>query len=145
MLILVSAFFSKPSLATLGDKDDSVETDRKAFAAIRNPSTAHENYTVHEIASDGMTIREYAAADGTIFAIAWKGISHPDLSSIMGDYFSDYQKTSKNLAKQKGHRPHAIVRSPSVVVEKFGHMRAAQGKAYVLALLPEGVSANDIQ
>src|ERR1700761_7361734 len=108
-LLITSLFVFSASIsgsfAALGDKESSIEADRKTFVASRHAPVAHAKYTVQEIASDGLTVREYVNADGTIYAIAWNGINHPDLSSLMGSYFQEYQAASKRAVKVRGRRP----------------------------------------
>jgi hypothetical protein len=131
--------------ATLGEKDDSVEADRKVFVAARRASVPRQSYTVHEIASEGITIREYAAPDGTVYGLAWNGLVHPDLSSIMGSYFADFKNASQRAIKVRGRRPMSVVQGSKVIVEKSGHMRGSRGRAYVPSLVPAGVNTDEIQ
>jgi hypothetical protein len=140
----------KSALATLGETSDSIETDRKAFALSRHTQVTHESYTVHEISDDGMTLREYVSTGGLVFGLAWKGVTHPDLSPLLGSYNADYKAASMRSQTPRarsatGHKVSSQIKGSSVVVEKSGHMRALQGKAYVPALLPEGVTADEIQ
>jgi hypothetical protein len=139
-----SALFCKSANAGLGEADSSVDQDRQALAGHRNASVAHPQYTVQEIANGAVTVREYSQ-NGVVFGVAWKGVSAPDLSSLLGSYYSEFQDASKKAVHPKGQRAHSMVQGAHVVVERAGHMRAIQGKAYVLALLPQGVSADDIQ
>ena len=145
LLLLASMALAQPGFAVLGGKEESVELDRQIFSGGKDTATSYEAFTVHEFVSGGVTVREYASPSGTIFGLVWKGVNHPDLSSILGGYYSDYRKISTSRIKKRGHHPYSMTQSPSVIVEKFGHMRAVHGKAYVPALFPEGVSAFDIQ
>jgi hypothetical protein len=139
-----SALFCKNAKAGLGESEASVDQDRQALSGQRNASVAHPQYTVHEIVNGAVTVHEYAQ-NGVVFGVAWKGVAAPDLSSLLGNYYSEFQDASKQAVRQKGQRAHSMVQGAHVVVERSGHMRAIQGKAYVLALLPQGVSADDIQ
>jgi hypothetical protein len=46
--------------------------------------------------------------------------------------------------RQPGRR-HVTVKTDGVVVEKWGHMRNLQGRAYAPALIPQGVSVDEIK
>jgi hypothetical protein len=46
--------------------------------------------------------------------------------------------------RQPGRR-HVTVKTDSVVVEKWGHMRNLQGRAYAPALIPKGVNVDEIK
>jgi len=47
--------------------------------------------------------------------------------------------------RKPGLRRHFVVRTDRVVVEKWGHVRNLQGRAYPPALIPLGVSVDEIK
>lgn len=130
--------------ATLGESADSVPADRKALAAVRHSTTNHGNYSVQEIISDVNVVREYISPAGIVFAIAWNGLTRPDLSTLLGSYASEYRQAMQQTPRKPGRR-YSKVRSDRVVVEQWGHMRNLQGRAYVPDLIPPGVSIDDIK
>lgn len=130
--------------ATLGESADTVELDRKALTAVRGATEAHKTYTVHEFSSDSTTVREYISPSGVVFGIAWKGLIHPDLTQLLGFYAGEYQEALRKTPRQQGRR-RLQVKTNRVVVEKWGHMRNLQGRAYALDLIPSGVNVNDIR
>jgi hypothetical protein len=130
--------------ATLGESVDSVESDRKAFSAFQYPTLAHNSYTVMEFKSEANVVREYISPSGVVFAIAWNGLSNPDLTTLLGTYIGEYQKALRNATSQKGKR-YIQVKTNRIIVEKWGHMRNVQGRAYIQALIPSGVSINEIK
>jgi hypothetical protein len=132
------------ALASLGGSEKSVETDRKKTFTAEAHSTTLKAYTMHEIKNDHLTIREYSS-NGVIFAITWKGSTHPDLSDLLGKYFEDYRQSLQASPRFRGARAQSRVEGRQVVVEKSGHMRAMQGKAYVLSLMPQGVSVHELE
>ena len=133
-----------PVQAALGESVDSVVVDQRALAAKRVSKTVGTGYTVQELQADSVTLREYVAPTGVIFAIAWNGIIHPDLMSLLGTYAGEYQTALRQAARQRGSR-HRRVETDQVVVEKWGQMRNLQGRAYAPALIPSGVSIDEIQ
>ena len=130
--------------ATLGGSADSVSTDRKALSAVRGATTVQPGYTVQEITSDATKVREYVSPGGIVFAIAWNGLMHPDLTTLLGSYVAEYKQALENTPRQMGMR-RSEVRGSRVVVEKWGHMRNLQGRAYIPALIPPGVNLDEIK
>ena len=150
-VLYIGLFFAALTLATaqrahatLGESVDSVESDRKAFTAVRHATLASKGYTVQELKSDANIVREYISLSGTVFAIAWNGLSHPDLTTLLGAYVGEYQQALQQTTGQKGKR-HLKVKTDRIIVEKWGHMRNMQGRAYIPALIPSGVSINELK
>jgi hypothetical protein len=146
VLVLLAAFFTNTSraLATLGESTDSVKSDREALSAVRSSITVRNGYTVHEIESDSTIVREYVSPSGVVFAIAWNGLVHPDLKQLLGSYAGEYYNALQQTPRQPDRR-RLRVKSAEVVVEKWGHMRNLQGRAYLPALIPPGVSIDEIE
>lgn len=130
--------------ATLGEYADSISSDEKVLSAMQRSTTALNGYTVHEIYSASTVVREYVSTSGVVFGIAWQGLIHPDLSQLLGLYSGEYQEALLQTRRIKGRRS-LQVKTNSVVVEKWGHMRNLQGRAYVPSLIPPGVSVDEIK
>ncbi len=106
---------------------------------------SHAQFTVHEFTYGGTRVREYANANGIVFAIAWDGLSHPDLSALLGRYYADYKiQMRAQPGRMKGAR-FSRVNARNLVVEHGGHMRNLRGRAYDQTLFPSGVTVRDIQ
>jgi hypothetical protein len=130
--------------ATLGESEDSVASDETTLAAAKHSTTAHNGYKVRELQSDSVAVREYITPAGVIFAIAWNGLIHPDLPPLLGSYNDEYQTALRHAPLEPGRR-RLHIQTNQVVVEKWGHMRNLQGRAYVPALIPPGVSVDEIK
>ncbi len=130
--------------ATLGESADSVMSDRKAMSAVPGATTFRNGYTIQEVKSDAVSVREYISPSGVVFGIAWSGLIHPDLTLLLGSYAGEYQEALKQTPRKHGRR-FSQVRTNRVVVEKWGHMRHLQGRAYAPALIPSGVSIDEIK
>ncbi len=141
---LASLSMVRPGDATLGGSADSVESDRRALAADRGGTTAQNGYTVQEINYGGTTVREYISSSGIVFAVAWNGLRHPDLTALLGSYADEYRRTLQNTPRQPGVR-HLSVKTDGVVVEKWGHVRDLRGRAYAPDLVPPGVTIDEIK
>jgi uncharacterized protein DUF2844 len=130
--------------AVLGEAVSSVEADRLALAGQGRMIPA-QRYTIQEITTSDLTVREYVSGD-KVFAVAWRGKRTPNLVSLLGAYFQEYQEASAAAAsigplRRKGTR----IQAPHVVVETGGHARDVRGRAYLPSLLPSGVTTEMIQ
>jgi len=146
VLVLSVAMFAAAQRvqAALGGSSDSIESDRKALSATTRGVTAGNGYTVQEIYSAANTVREYVSSSGVVFGIAWNGLVYPDITRLLGSYTGEYQKARQQAMRQRGSR-HLRVKSSGVVVEQWGHMRDLRGRAYAPALIPPGVSVDEIK
>lgn len=142
-LATVSATLVSPAFATLGEGADSVAKDRRALAAVKRGTTTRSNYTIQEVVSDAVTVREFVNSDGIVFAVAWQGVSQPDLTTLLGSYSQEYHTAKEQTPRRHGHKQ-SQVKTGNVVVETWGHMRNLQGRAYLPALVPSGVNLEDI-
>jgi hypothetical protein len=128
--------------AALGDTTSSVEADRQQMHGELQSATAPLGYTVHEIRlPTGTTVREYVYA-GRVFGLSWRGPVLPDLRQLLGASFADYRQAA--ATKHAGRR-HLRIDRPDLVVHSNGHMRAFYGHAYLPALMPDNLRADDIR
>jgi hypothetical protein len=130
--------------ATLGESADSIATNEKTLSAVRSSTITSSKYSVHVFQTETITVREYVSPSGIVFGIAWNGLTYPDLTPLLGSYASEHQKAASHIKRQPG-RKYVKVESDNVVVEKWGHMRNLQGRAYAPALIPQGVSTDEIK
>ena len=140
-----------PSDASISSR--TVQPASTASAAVMrsasggaSSASAAASYTVRETRlGNGTVVREYLAADGSVFGIAWRGQQMPDLSDLLGTYFPQYVSGVNAIrAVRGGHGPVAVDQS-SLVVHSGGHMGAFAGQAWLPPALPAGVSGSDIQ
>src|SRR5271168_5407612 len=89
-----------PVFAGLGADAGSIESDAAAmhgsiaqsFSAEPAPSGPYSLKTF--VTANGVTVNEYIAPSGTVFGVAWKGHRPPDLSVLLGSYYSEYSSAS---------------------------------------------------
>jgi hypothetical protein len=131
-----------PAMAALGGDATSVQQDVSQFKAqVR--VTQKQTYVVHELhTSGGAMVREYISPAGKVFGVAWQGPVMPDLHQLLGSYFERFTATAQN---RRGVRGPLVINEPGLVLESVGHMTTYIGKAYIPAMLPEGVHADAIQ
>jgi Protein of unknown function (DUF2844) len=130
--------------AILGDPASSVETDRLALAGQLRMIPA-QRYTIQEITTSELVLREYVSGD-TVFAVFWKGRRPPNLVSLLGSYFQEYQEavtaTASNGLLRRGV---TRIQASHVLVETGGHAGDVYGRAYLPSLLPPGVTKEMIE
>ena len=144
-LSAVTFAIPQQSRATLGESADSVASDRNALSAVKRAATSRNGYTVHEFALDGTLVREYVSPSGIVFGIAWNGLTHPNLTPLLGSYAEEYDAALRQTPRAPGLTRQQVVKTDRVVVEKWGNMRNLQGRAYDPALIPPGVSIDEIE
>lgn len=132
------------SRAALGGGRSSVESDRSALGGEPRAPTSGPGYTVERFDLPGTSVREYVRPDGVVFAVAWEGITHPDLSKLLGAEGPSWRAAlaSKGPSASRTHR--RLV-AGGAVVETWGHMRHLLGRALLPALLPPGVNEDEIR
>ena len=55
--------------------------------SIANAVTASRaNYQIQELTSVATVVREFFTPSGIVFAVAWSGLVHADLSALLGSY-----------------------------------------------------------
>src|ERR1700746_3444356 len=90
LTIILSTTWASLATASLGDAESTVEADRQALHGTRKVENRSQNqatFRIHEITSDGVTVREFVSEDGTVFGVAWQGMGEPDLSQLFGSHY----------------------------------------------------------
>jgi hypothetical protein len=144
VLIAATLIFTPIAHAALGGSADSIASDQKALSALRRAPVVRNGFTIQTVESDSTSVREYVSPSGVVFGIAWNGMVHPDLTQLLGSYTSEYQDALPRAAHGPDRR-RLQLRTDRIVVEKWGHMRNLQGRAYAPALVPLGVSIDEIK
>ena len=146
VLLLLILIPPSSALAALGGNVASIDADRLHAEGALTRIVRTDAYALHEMRSaTGTMIREYVNSSGTVFAVAWEGPWLPDLRQVLGDHFDHYQ--SAMLARQRARkgRGSVVIDEPGLIVLMSGHPRAFRGRAYVPALLPQGVQFDAIR
>ena len=114
--ILIAALLCRISWATLGQEETSVENERRLlYSGTHSIPTTSGLYTIHEIRNSGIQLKEYSVA-GTIVGISWRGMN-PDLSQILGTYFSEFEAAPKITSRKFGRRSFSSVEGDTLVLE----------------------------
>jgi hypothetical protein len=131
--------------AALGNNDGSVQKDKKYF----NGAVTLDNFSTHRVyrivTTNGCVVREFVSPSGTVFGVAWQGPYIPDLRQLLGSHYHTYIDALKaERMKYRGRRPLNINKN-GLIVQMSGHMRAYRGRAYLTALLPQGIDITTIR
>lgn len=88
---------------------------------------------------NGVNVTEYEK-NNTVFAVSWSGPIPPDLRTLYGPYFNDFNKAQQaSLASGAGHNT-PISGGTTVIFDHAGHMGAYSGTAQIPNLTPYGFS-----
>jgi hypothetical protein len=140
--LLAAALIPCIATAGLGDSEASVQTDALQLRGSINV-TEHAGYRLHEIQlPSGTKLREFAGADGKIFAVAWSGPVPPNLRQALGQYFEPFAAAAST--RRTDHR-HLQIQTSNLVVKAGGHMRAFAGRAYLPQGVPNGVDLGELR
>ncbi|MEZ2350584.1 DUF2844 domain-containing protein [Caballeronia sp. RCC_10] len=121
-------------------------TAKAVVHAAASGASAASDYTVRTTTlASGTVVNEYVSSAGAVFGIAWRGPRMPDLATLLGSYFPQYQQGLLAQRTARGGRGPVSVQDSGLVVNSGGHMGAFVGSAYLPQSLPAGVSASDIQ
>ncbi|MFZ6645150.1 DUF2844 domain-containing protein [Undibacterium sp. TJN25] len=143
-LLLLSAYCSTASAALGGAPTDFGASDSGRQLRMLSANNARANYSVSESTlSSGTVVREYVASNGSVFAVSWNGPLIPDLQTLLGKHAETLNTAA--ASKPRAGNSQLSVSRPEVIIHSGGHMRAYQGRAWVPADLPSGVTADDIQ
>lgn len=144
LLAIAATFAASPARAALGERASSVAKDQSALAATQRQAIARGTHRVEQLASEARTVRELVTPDGIVFAVCWDGVTHPDLDTVLGAYASPVRRA----IGEQGAPPRSRVRhveSGGAVLQTWGHMRDLHGCAWVPALVPAGVTVDEIR
>jgi hypothetical protein len=137
---------SLPALAGLGGDISSVQADRSEMKAQVRATAPTVGYSVEQMQlPSGTLLSEYLSPDGKVFAVSWFGPTKPDLRQALGSYVQQYMTATAQVPHNSATRRHFQLRTPELVVESSGRMRAFYGRAYVPSLLPPNVTVDDIE
>ncbi|POB00445.1 hypothetical protein C2134_01450 [Chromobacterium sinusclupearum] len=144
LFVFLLALLAPGAHAALGQKFDAPAASAAGHTLLATrPAVIGGAYTVQDsLDASGRQIRQYVSLDGTVFAVAWSGQTHPDLQSLLGDYFPAFQQAQRNNRSGRN-----VLRGQvgSFVVHSYGRMGAFNGFAYDSTLLPAGVTPDQLK
>ena len=137
-----AALGQAPSALTAAVKPVAVTAARKS-AALNGERSSF--YSVHELQlENGTLVREYATPSGLVFAVTWVGPVLPDLSVLLGEFFSTFKLETGQTRMTRSRGAPVSFERDGVIVSSRGRMRNFEGYAYAPAFVPSGVNINDV-
>ena len=135
--------FTSHALAELGGAPLAANSGLRIKSSALASSPKPNIYSVRKVSlMDDIEIREYVLPSGVVFGLAWNGSSKPDLSLLLGSYFSRY--TSALTRPAMGRSPIAINDS-DLVIQTGGQMNNFFGLAFLPALAPAGIQLSEVE
>ena len=134
--IVISIIFCAPAFATLGEREESITS--------KATKMAFQLYTRHESAVPKIAVREFADRNGKIFAVTWRGKTHPDLSKLLGAHLAEFESALTAARKvRRGHSPIEI-ETGNIHVEMGGSGRLFYGRIWLIDQIPGRVNTGEI-
>jgi hypothetical protein len=124
--------------AVLGERAPSSLTKSKAAVA----STATVRFQASQ--DDVVSIKEFVDQTGLVYAIRWEGPRPPDLPTLLGQYFPEYQVAIVSTPFRVPHR-RLMATSNNLHISQFGHPGALFGIVYLKNKLPADIRPEDLK
>jgi hypothetical protein len=67
------------------------------------------------------------------------------MRQLLGNYYEQYVQAKESQGSDRVGRRPIRVELPGLVVHVSGHLRSFEGQAYVPAMLPQGIKAEEIR
>ena len=144
-LTLTALALAGPACAALGGVVGAAALPAQSStqARVAPRPVAPSSYTTHEVTTPaGTVVRQFAAADGRVFAVTWSGPAMPDLRQLLGTHFGDFTDTRDSSPRSHARRN---LENADLVVQSGGRMRAFSGRAYLPSKLPTGVLIDELR
>jgi hypothetical protein len=153
LAILAATLLPVASYASLGGAPNQAAASTIVAHAARLSTTDAEPsatasasaapYTVSQsVDASGVTIREYALPANVVFAVTWHGPVRPDMSAVLGSYFTRFANSDDGHTRGIGPM---IQRNSDFHIESAGHPGYLFGKAWLPRLVPANVRVEDLQ
>lgn len=140
-----TSLFAASAQAHLGGARSSVDADRAHMGAVMS-STHAATHIRHALSlGEAGEVREYANAQGQVFAVSWETAGRPDLRQLLGEsLFAGYQARIGAPGLRRGRGGMGMA-TDDLVVQNSGRPGAFSGFAYVPSLTPAGFSGADLR
>ena len=142
--LFVGCLLASLAHASLGSNSSVLDKESQALHATVAPRTEMTSYTMHEISNPHRTVREYSDHSGVVFAVTWQGRNSPDFKVVFGKYFSEFHATDIQTPVNRLN-PLRRVTSDHLVVVQGGSMGHVFGRAYIVQMVPAGVTASSLK
>ena len=155
LALAVAVFGAPPVFAELGGAPTlgpaqrvSVESRKAASPAAGNAKAeTSAGWSTREVTlTDGLVQREYLTADGTVFAVAWRGPHRPELSVLLGTQYATQMSRDARELRRQGRGAHGSTSQlgETFAVQASTHQRYSTGVAWLPRMLPAGVEPSTL-
>jgi hypothetical protein len=142
-LLVAASYAPLMARAGLGGSATSILDDGTAMGAASMTTTPMPSYVRHEITTaDGVRVREFAAQDGKVFAVAFDGPTMPDLKTVLGTHYDSYVAAA---TQRRGSHHVVSFASDGAVVTIMKTPRGFSGQAQLPSSTPQGIQAQDLR
>ena len=132
------------SFASLGQDLDSINGERKRMVA-RHRVLSGAQYSLHELqGADGSRVQQYVSSSGMVFAVSWRTLYKPDLSSLLGPSYAGYAASARAAAQRPGVQRHFQHDDLDLVLQASAHLHVFSGFAFRRSMLPRGLTPQQI-
>ena len=145
LILLVWVGIPVPAYAALGGDESGISGDAVVTRMeLRAIVPSEKRYRMHELrdTARNVSVRQYANPDGIVFGVAWDGQTKPDLSQVLGPYFTRYTNAAAGHSMARQLRS---IDQPDFVLRVSGHMRHFTGSAWVPMLVPANVDPTEVK
>jgi hypothetical protein len=141
--VLLGILIFAPGLyATLGEEWHAPSIKKTDKSGSLNTQTFPQ-FAVHErVDLDGSKTREYTNNNNIVFAVAWEGRRHPELTEILGSHYPTFHLLVDKVGRQ---RKPVFIESGTLRVLIGGHQRDFRGQAILSHLKPESVKVEELR
>jgi hypothetical protein len=144
----VAALLGTPAAhAVLGEDASTIAADEQRLGGVRRQATAlHAQVTTREIAlADGSSIRQFVTSSGVVFAVAWNTRFKPNLESLLGVHAAGYAAAASEAMRAPGIKRNVALQRGDLVVQSSTHLNTYVGRAYLLSLVPQGITVDALR
>ncbi len=145
MLAVCFQLFLTSSLAhaALGGDASTADLDAKILATAKTVSR-HGKYTIHEMNERSVRIREFQNSSNSLFAVSWRGSTHPDLKTLLGAHYETFQNAYGAAKKNHPHGGMMIGEVGNLHFEIGGRMMAVHGRVWLKDQVPSGMDLHEV-
>lgn len=144
-LLLAILLVSFRANALLGDTEDT-GFQAKALRAKGETVINRKSFQIKMRRDEGLETRRFVDSTGFVFAISWRGVNEPELSTFLNpDQMSELQSVRRSQRQMRNyHRGPQKFESSRMIYLMSGHPRDWRGLVYLKDRLPGNVTPEDL-
>jgi hypothetical protein len=136
------------AFAVLGEPESTVSDDRQRSQGDHTVRTLSGGIRMHIITTATGSYREFSGADGTIFAITWRGTKPSGLADLLGGYRQEFIQAIRTfrMGQSSNQRRGRILNMETdhLLITGTGHPRDLRGMVEIIGKTPPGFDPQNI-